>query len=299
MPVEFKPSQDEAFGALVVGLDLSNIVSATDLETLRQALPKYRTLRFAEQALQPEDFVRFSQIFGRPQPHVLEHLRLPGHPEILVLTNIVEDRSKPNGHNGAAFWHTDNSYEAEPASATMLYAREVPRTGGETLLCDMGLAYHGLAEAMRQRCDNLVVCHRYGNRDQDKEHAAGALQGKQLEKVSEVTHPLVQIHPVTGEKCLYAVAASSRGIVGMPDDEALDLLSELKAHCTKPEYTVTHAYAVDELFIWDTVLTMHAAAVIDEARNADNTRLMHRISVKGYPSLYSNGTGEAPGNSPA
>ncbi len=299
MPVEFKPSQEEAFGALVVGLDLSGAVSAADLETLRQALPKYRTLRFAEQALQPEDFVRFSQIFGRPQPHVLEHLRLPGHPEILVLTNIVEDRSKPNGHNGAAFWHTDNSYEAEPASATMLYAREVPKTGGETLLCDMGLAYRGLPDPLRLRCDSLVVCHRYGNRDQDKEHAAGALQSNQLQKVSEVTHPLVQIHPVTGERCLYAVAASSRGIVGMPDDEALDLLSELKVHCTKPDYTVTHAYTVDELFIWDTILTMHAAAVIDEARDTDNTRLMHRISVKGYPSLASNGTGEAPGNSPA
>ncbi len=293
MPVEFRPSQDEKFGALVVGLDLSGTVTAADLETLRRALPNHRTLRFADQALKPEDFVRFSQIFGRPQPHVLEHLRLPGHPEILVLTNIVEDRSRPNGHNGAAFWHTDNSYEAEPASATMLYAREVPRTGGETLLCDMGLAYRGLSEALRQRCDNLVVRHSYGNRDQDTEHAAGALQGSQLKNVSEVTHPLVQSHPVTGEKCLYAVAASSRGIVGMPDDEALDLLSELKAHCTRPDYTVTHAYAVDELFIWDTILTMHAAAVIDEARDADNTRLMHRISVKGYPSPALAGTASA------
>ena len=299
MPLEFWPSRGEAFGAMAVGLDLSGTVSAADLEALRHALPTYRTLRFADQTLQPEDFVRFSQIFGRPQPHVLEHLRLSGHPEILVLTNIVEDRSKPNGHNGAAFWHTDNSYEAEPASATMLYAREVPKTGGETLLCDMGLAYRGLPEALRHRCEDLVVRHRYGNRDQDTEHAAGALQGKQVEKVSEVTHPLVQSHPVTGEKCLYAVAASSRGIVGMPDDEALDLLSELKTHCTKPDYTVTHAYAVDELFIWDTILTMHAAAVIDEARDADTTRLMHRISVKGYPSRASAGADGAAGVAPA
>jgi len=299
VPVEFRPSIDERFGTDVVGLDLSGALDSADVQELRLALPRYRTLRFAGQVIQPEHFVRFAEIFGRPQPHVLEHLRLPGHPEILVLTNIVEDRSKPNGHNGAAFWHTDNSYEVEPASATMLYARAVPRTGGETMLCDMASAYRELPEAMRQHCDNLVVRHSYGNRDQGKEHAAGALQGKQAQKVTEVTHPLVQSHPVTNEKCLYAVAASSRGIVDMPDDEALDLLSELKAHCTKPDYVITHAYAVDELFIWDTVLTMHAAAVIDEARDEDNTRLMHRISVKGYPSLAGDTAAETPGNEPA
>lgn len=295
MPVEFVPSTDEAFGARVVGLDLTGTLDAADLQELRNALPRHRALRFDDQALRPEDFIRFSEIFGRPQPHVLEHLRLPGHPEILVLTNVIEDRSKPNGHNGAAFWHTDNSYETEPASATMLYAREVPRTGGETLLCDMGMAYDDLPHAMQRRCDELTVRHRYGNRDQNKEHAAGALVGKQVQNVSEVTHPLVQSHPITHEKYLYAVAASSRGIVGMPDDEAVDLLAELKAHCTKPDFTITHAYRVDELFIWDTMLTMHAAAVIDEAHDADTTRLMHRISVKGYPSIADNGVTEASG----
>lgn len=283
--MEFQPLNSGKFGARVTGIDLSHRLEDDDVQLLRQALPKYRALQFSDQTLQPEDFTRFANIFGRPQPHVLEHLRLPGHPEILVLTNIIEDRSKPNGHNGAAFWHTDNSYETEPASATMLYARQVPKSGGQTMVCDMAQAWRDLPDAMRQRCESLKVRHRYGNRDQGREHAAGALQDDQKNNVVDVFHPLVQTHPVTGEKSLYAVAASSRGIVGMPDDEALELLNELKAHCTKPEYVLTHAYDVDQLFIWDTLLTMHAAAIIDEARDADNTRLMHRISVKGHPSV--------------
>ena len=82
-----------------------------------------------------------------------------------------------------------------------------------------------------------------------------------------------------------AVAASSRGIVGMPDDEAVSLLNELKSHCTQAQYVIAHRYTVDEVFIWDTLATMHAAAVMDVARNASNTRRMYRISVKGHQYL--------------
>lgn len=273
----------QAFGAEVTDIDLSVPLSPTEVEELRDALPRHRALRFPDQKIQPDDFVRFSMIFGRPHPHVLEHLRLEGHPEILLLTNIVEDESKPNGHNGAAFWHTDNSYEPDHASATMLYARSVPVQGGETYLCDMVAAFRDLPESRRRFLEGLTVRHRYGNRDAGAEHDAGKLKPEQKARVPEVEHELVKRHPVSGEKCLYAVAASARGIVGMPNDEATALLDELKVHCTQPKYTITQHYRVDDLFIWDTMVTMHAAAVMDVASNQSNTRIMHRISVKGYP----------------
>lgn len=285
MSLGFDPIPNSPLGGRVSGIDFSKPVDSADISALQKALPKYRALSIPAQNLQPEDFVRFGKMFGNPHPHVLEHLRLPGHPEILELTNIVEDENKPNGHNGAAFWHTDNSYESQPASATMLYARQVPDSGGETLICDMVAAYRALPDAMKARCAPLMVRHRYGNRDQDKEFAAGKLQGDQLKKVPEVEHALVCKHPVSGEECLYAVAASSRGIVGMPDDEAVALLDELKRHCTQPEFVSAHRYTVDEVFIWDTLATMHAAAVMDVARNAANTRRMYRISVKGHQTL--------------
>ncbi len=275
----------KAFGAEVSGIDLTTALSAQEVRELRLALAEHRTLCMPDQRISAEDFVRFSRLFGTPHPHVLEHLRLPGWPEILVLTNVVEDNSKPNGHNGAAFWHTDNSYEREPASATMLFAIAVPENGGETHLCDMAAAYRALPEKRRRLLDALTVRHRYGNRDAGKEHDAGRLQGKQEENVPEVTHPLVRVHPVSGERCLYAVAASARGICGMPDDEALSLLDELKGHCTRPEFVASKRYSIGDLFIWDTLATMHAAAVMDTARDRANTRILHRISVKGYPAV--------------
>ncbi|MEO1191785.1 MAG: TauD/TfdA family dioxygenase [Pseudomonadota bacterium] len=276
---------DRAFGAEVTGIDLKKQLTAQEIRELRVALAEHRALCFPGQTIAPADFLRFARFFGRPHPHVLEHLRLPEQPEILVLTNIVEDESKPNGHNGAAFWHTDNSYERDFASATMLYAKAVPANGGETFICDMQAAYRALPEKRRAELDPLVVRHRYGNRDAGKEHDAGSLQGDQVARVPEVTHRLVQTHPISGARGLYAVAASARGIVGMPDAEARDLLDELKTHCTQPDFVIAQRYRVDDLFIWDTLATMHAAAVMDVAKGADNTRIMHRISVKGFPAL--------------
>jgi taurine dioxygenase len=283
--LEIRAYGDKPFGADVLGVDLREVLTPSDVRALREALPRHRTLCFPDQDIAPEDFVRFGRMFGRPHPHVLEHLRLAGHPEILVLTNIVKDRTKPHGHNGAAFWHTDNSYEEEHASATMVHAKAVPAAGGETFLCDMAAAYRDLPAARRAELDTLTVRHFYGNRDAGKEHDAGSLKSDQKETLGVVTHPLVQTHPISGEKCLYAVAASARSIEGMPDDEGVDLLNELKEHCTREEYVAAKRYRVGDLFIWDTMVTMHAAAVMDEAENDDNTRVLHRISVKGYPPL--------------
>ncbi|MEQ8655270.1 MAG: TauD/TfdA family dioxygenase [Kiloniellales bacterium] len=282
---EIRRREGAAFGAEVTGIDLTQPLSDREAREIRLGLAENRALCFPGQKIQPADFLRFSRLFGYAHPHVLEHLRLPEQPEILVLTNIVEDESKPHGHNGAAFWHTDNSYEAEHASATMLYALSVPAQGGETYICDMAAAYRALPERRRQALDRLQVRHRYGNRDAGKEHEAGRLQGDQVKRVPAVTHPLVKTHPISQERCLYAVAASARGIVGMPDDEALDLLEDLKSHCTKPEFVIAQRYAVEDLFIWDTLSTMHAAAVMEVARSPETTRIMHRISVKGYPAL--------------
>ena len=167
MLIGFDPTPNCPLGAQVSGVDLSKPLQPSAIQALQKSLPKYRALSIPKQQLQPDDFIRFGRIFGNPHPHVLEHLRLAGHPEILVLTNIIEDESKPNGHNGAAFWHTDNSYEESPASATMLYARQVPDSGGETFICDMAAAFSALPEAKKQRCTSLTVRHRYGNRDLD------------------------------------------------------------------------------------------------------------------------------------
>jgi taurine dioxygenase len=274
----------EGMGVEFLGVDLSRKIAPGTMREILAALHRHQVILFRGQRLAPERFERFGGGFGEPIPHVLDHLRMPGHPDIFVLSNAPERPEEIR--NGAAYWHTDQSYDKAPASATMLYAIQVPRVGGETHFADMFGAYDALPEAMRRRIDGLTVVHLYGNRDAGKDGepiAAPLLNEAQVAAVPEVTHPLVRPHPVTGRKALYAVAGTSRGIFGMPDEEAVALLLELKRHALQPRFVRKHKYAVGDLIVWDTSSTLHAGSPMGPATEPSNTRLLHRISVRGLP----------------
>jgi taurine dioxygenase len=266
-------------------LDLAEPMTRDVAAALIGLLHRHQVVVVPGQSLEPEAFIRFGACFGRPHHIFLDHLLLPGHPEIFVISNDEARGRDERTRNGAAYWHTDMSYEAEPSSATMLYSIEAPEVGGETLICDMFAAYDALPAAMRARLESLTVVHRYGNRDADAETEKIEPEASeaQLERVPEVRHPLVRPHPVTGRKALYAVSGSSRGIVGMPDDEALGLLAEVKAHCIQPQFVYAHKYAVGDVIVWDTASTMHSATPIGPKTGPRDGRLLHRISVKGRP----------------
>ena len=241
-----------------------------------------------EQDLAPADFAAFARFFGRPEPHILSHLRHPEHPEILPLSNVFKDGEPTGVYDGAAYWHTDMSYEAEPGAATLVYSIRTPAEGGDTRFADMVGAYEALPAATRNRIDDMTVLHHYGNRadlDATSRTSASPLTEEQQDKVETVFHPLVRRHPVNGRKALYGVAGSSFGIVGLPDDEAHGLLDELAAHATGPDFVYRHRYAVGDLVAWDNYATLHAATLIPPASDEASTRLLHRISVKGAPAL--------------
>ena len=143
---------------------------------------------------------------------------------------------QPTGlQDAGSYFHTDYSYLQVPARATTLYSRVVPRVGGDTLFADQQAAYDDLPEAMKRRIEPLLAIHHYGNRhdvDETSRTAASVLSDEQKAKMPVITHRIARPHPVTGRKALYAVSGSSFGIVGMPDDEARDLLDELAAHST-------------------------------------------------------------------
>jgi taurine dioxygenase len=269
------------FGARVRGVDLRRPLDDVTVRALVDTLHRYRVMLLPEQSLDPAQFVRYGLYFGRPHPHVLEHKRLAGHPDILLLSNVFQNGEPVGIFDGARFWHTDNSYEAEPASATILYSIAAPQNGGDTLIADMVMAYDALPAAMRSRIDGLTAVHSYQAGGADGELADDA----QRRRVSTVDHPLVRRHPATGRKSLYAVAGSIRGIRGMAQEEAEVLLAELRAHALKPEFRYAHHYAVGDVIAWDTLQTLHTATEIDPATGPHDTRLLHRISVKGMPPL--------------
>ena len=166
-----------------------------------------------------------------------------------------------------------------PARATLLYSIEVPKKGGDTLFADQYAAYDDLSSTIKQTVRDLVALHHYGNRDdQDKSSrtVASVLSEEQEQKLAWVRHPVVRHHPVTGRKALYSVSGSSFRIDGMPDDEAIDLLDELKRHATQEKYQLRLKYGVGDLVIWDNASLLHSATLTDPA----DPRTLWRITVK-------------------
>lgn len=267
-----------SFGIEVLGFDLKAAMP-DDIAEIVALFHANQVIAIREQELEPEDFAKYGTWLGRPHPHVLQHGRLEGHPTISVLQNEADNPRL----NGAAFWHTDNSYEQEPASATTLYAVNMPERGGETLVADMYRAFDALPAEMREELDGLEVLHVYGNRDagKDGELEAAKPTTDQWKELPAVRHPLVMRHPITGRKALYGVSGSSRGIVGMGEAEGTDLLGKLKSHATKPEFVIEVGYRVGDVAAWDTLATLHSAKPQPPSREAETLRKLLRITVKG------------------
>lgn len=292
MAVEIRPLFDGAFGAEVAGFDLAASPSPEDWRAVVGAAHRHGVVQIHGQTPDAGQLEHFAAQFGQPQPHILTHFHVDGHACVLKLSNIVTD-GKPWGlYDGANYWHTDMAYEDPPGAATIVYALKVPREGGHTRVADMYAAYDDLPEATRRHIDGMTVIHHYGNRhvlDENSREAAGRLTEEQKKLVRNVYHPLVRPHPTTGRKTLYGVSGSSFGIVGMPDDEAISLLDELRAHAVQEKYVREIRYRVGDIAIWDTNCTLHSAQPLDPVDSPDDpqARLLHRVSVKGRSPLFS------------
>ena len=279
---------DGAFGVEIVGLDLNHDYDAECIRFVSQALYAHQVVVIRDQRLDEANYLRFGRQWGSPIPHVLDHMRMPNFPELMTVGNTEKRDEDDKIRNGAALWHTDQSYEAVPASATMLYALKTPARGGETQFCNMALAYDALDEQTRARIDAFQIAHKYGRgqRRADEQAANPIINDEQDQRVPPIYHPLVYSHPITGRKALYALGHGAHGVKGMPDDEADALIESLKGHVLQDEFIYRHRYQVGDVAIWDTLSTMHRATPIDVATGEDNARLLWRISIRGKPVVY-------------
>jgi taurine dioxygenase len=238
-----------------------------------------QVLVFRNLKLSAGKYLEFARQFGRPEPHVIDQFHHPEHADILILSNREKD-GKPMGlADAGTYFHTDYSYLEVPARATLLYSIEVPKKGGDTLFADQYAAYDDLPATMKARIENLVALHHYGNRDdQDKSSrtVASVLSDEQERKMAWVRHRVARQHPVTGRKALYSVSGSSFGIEGMPQDEAIGLLDELKRHATQAKYQYRLKYGVGDIVVWDNASLLHSATLTDPA----DPRTLWRITVK-------------------
>ena len=267
-----------AFGFETHGVDLARL-SESQFREIEQAFFSSQVLVLRGQDLTASQFLEFARRFGPPEPHVIDQFHHPEHADILILSNVLRD-GKPTGlADAGTYFHTDYSYLDVPARATMLYSRQVPRRGGDTLFANQYAAYDDLPEPTKRRLEGLVGLHHYGNRDELDERSrtvASVLNDEQKQKMSWVRHAIARRHPVTGRKALYAVSGSSFGIEGLPEDEALALLDELKQHATQEKYQLRLKYGVGDLVIWDNASLLHSATLTDPS----DPRTLWRITIK-------------------
>ena len=280
--MQLRPLSD-AFGVEVEGADLSTPLSDTAFSRIESAFFAAQLMVVRGQRLVPAQFHAFARHFGPPEPHVIDQFHHPDCADILVLSNVVKD-GRPTGlADAGTYFHTDYSYLEIPARCTMLYSLVVPKSGGDTLFADQYAAYDDLSPAMKARVDPLIGLHHYGNRDDLNEASrtvASRLNAEQKSRLHWVRHPVVRSHPITGRRALYAVSGSSFGIEGMPDDEAIALLDELKSHATQPKYLYRLKYQVGDVVIWDNASLLHSATLLDP----NDARTLWRITVKEPPS---------------
>ena len=275
--MDLKPLCD-GFGIEADGVDLARGLTDEAFADIERAFYAGQLLVLRGQSLSAAQFVAFARRLGPPQPHVIDQFHHPADPNILILSNVKKD-GKPTGlQDAGSYFHTDYSYLQVPARATTLYSITVPKVGGHTLFANQQAAYDDLPQSMKARIDPLYAIHHYGNRhdaDDRSRTAASPLTDEQKAKMPVITHRIARPHPVTGRKSLYAVSGSSFGIVGMPQDEAIDLLDELAAHSTQEKYRYSLAYGVGDVVVWDNASLLHAATLTDPC----DPRTLWRITV--------------------
>jgi taurine dioxygenase len=268
----------EGFGAEAPAVNLADGLPDGTFAELERAFYEHQVLALRAQDITAAQFVAWARRFGPPQPHVIDQFHHPEDSNILILSNVKKDGQPTGLQDAGSYFHTDYSYLQVPARATTLYSRVVPKVGGDTLFANQQAAYDDLPDAMKKRIEPLYGVHHYGNRndvDEASRTAASVLTAEQKARMPVITHRIARPHPVTGRKSLYAVSGSSFGIVGMPDDEARDLLDELAAHSTQPKYQLRFKYGVGDVVIWDNASLLHSATLIDP----NDARTLWRVTV--------------------
>lgn len=275
--MEFR-NLSEGFGIEVNGVDLS-CLDEKEFEEIKQAFYQYQVLVARAQKLTATQFLRFARRLGPPEPHVIDQFHHPEHADILILSNVTKNGQPTGLADAGTYFHTDYSYLEVPARATMLYSIQVPKKGGDTLFANQYAAYDDLSAEMKSRLKGLVALHHYGNRDdlnKGSRTVASVLSEEQEKKVNWVKHQIARPHPVTGRTALYSVSGSSFRVEGMPEDEGVTLLDDLKRHATQEKYHYRLKYGVGDLVIWDNASLLHSATLTDPS----DPRTLWRITVK-------------------
>lgn len=261
MTVEIRALSD-ALGAEARGLDLSQPLGAEDVREMRGAFLTHHLLCLRGGPLPPKTFYEVACHFGEPATEVTRSHWVDGAPEISRLDSGYRragDKPADPRLNRRSGWHTDHSFKAFPARATLLHALEIPSSGGHTRFCNTEKAYEDLPEATKKRLRGLNAVHSY-----DTARAPARAVARTEEEIADtpdVVHPLVRTHDETGKKALFFNANRTDRVVGLARAESDELLDSLHAHMTQPQYRYDHEWRVGDILLWDNRCLIHSVNV--------------------------------------
>ena len=263
----------EHVGALVRDIDVRSVDDA-DVAALVDAWGTYGVLFFQGQTLTPEEHIAFAERFAPIDVNKFFGT-VDGYPQIAqVLKEPDQDKNIGGG------WHTDHSYDTEPAWGSILLARETPPTGGDTMFASVGAAYDALSDGLKATLAWLKVRHSnrhvFGSTGYSTKANEGRINAND-HLLSDAVHPAVVLHPVSGRKLLYINPAFTRGFDGWTDEESAPLLQYLFAHMRQDAFTYRFEWAPGSIAMWDNRSTWHNA--LNDYQG--HRRLMHRITIAG------------------
>jgi taurine dioxygenase len=266
-----------ALGAEIHGVDLTHELSEDTFTQIRQAFWDYSVIFFRDQTLRPEQHIGFAERWSTINVNRF-FKPLEGYPQ------VAEVRKEPDQEkNIGRSWHTDHSYDQVPAMASILYAKEVPDIGGDTLFASMHAAYESLSEGLKETLESLNAVH-------SSRHVFGKPRAKSNGKADnrignpelaqqDALHPVVIKHPDTGRKALYVNSNFTVRIDGWTEQESKGLLDFLYTHAANPEFTCRFRWEKGSIAMWDNRSTWHRAL----NDYAGHLRYMHRITLEGVP----------------
>jgi taurine dioxygenase len=278
-------SSGSALGATIEGLDLAQPLAESEVEEVIRVLGERGVARFPKQSLTPRQQRDFAARFGELEINVASGpFQEPGIPEVMTLSNIVENGRPIGLADAGQDWHTDMSYSRTIAFANVLYGIRIPRRDGKPLgntdFCGMHAAYEGLPSQLKKSLEGKTVLHDF-NKFWDKMRLEkgskrAPLTEAQRKSKPPVSHPIFLRHPITGRKVLYANPGYSIRINELPQKESDETLEFLFEHQTKPEYRFSFQWTEGDVLMWENFGTIHNAMA---DYGPDEHRLIKRCQV--------------------
>jgi taurine dioxygenase len=269
-----------AVGVEIGNIDLTNI-AAPDFAQIESAWHRYSVLLFRGQKLSDDDLLAFSRRLGEldPPPNQERGRQSPaGYPDVYVVSNVLDEKGEPIGALGAgeAVWHTDMSYLDLPPDASMLYALEIPPSGGNTWFCGMQAVWAALPDALRAKIASRRIKHD-GTFNSGGYVRQGVTATDDPHQAPGAWHPAVCTHPITGVPALYLGRRRNSYVENLAPAQSDALLDELWQFMDEPQFRYEHHWRIGDLVLWDNRSTMHRRDPFDTAAR----RVMHRTQIKG------------------